>query len=203
MMGKRSNRKRQLAEAREVKRMKSTNEDEEVLDSSMMLRDDMEYNSEEDQEYDPDTEEFNEETAVDCYSNEWIESLGRDDVISLTILLHKLLVHSLQMGVTESSKIISELVNYSDQTIQEWRSIFVSSEGMFPESQQGCYQHSGVLWQNEELNESVRKFVCENGCVRGKKNLTCATFGKWVNESLLVNNVLEPGYPRRISLATA
>ena len=108
MMGQRSNRKRrakrQLAEAREVKRMKSTNEDEEVLDSSMMLRDDMEYNSEEDQEYDPDTEEFNEETAVDCYSNEWIESLGRDDVMSLTILLHKLLVHRLQMGVTESSK---------------------------------------------------------------------------------------------------
>ena len=108
MMGQRSNRKRrakrQLAEAREVKRMKSTNEDEEVLDSSMMLRDDMEYNSEEDQEYDPDIEEFNKETAVDCYSNEWIESLGRDDVISLTILLHKLLVHRLQMGVTESSK---------------------------------------------------------------------------------------------------
>lgn len=74
---------------------------------------------------------------------------------------------------------------------------------MFPESQQGCYQRSGVLWQNEELNESVRKFVRENGCVWGKKNLTCATFCKWVNESLLVNNVLEPGYPRRISLATA
>ena len=57
-MGKRSNRKRQLAEAREVKRIKSANEDEEVLDSGMMLRDEMEYNSEEDQEYDPDTEEF-------------------------------------------------------------------------------------------------------------------------------------------------
>ena len=74
---------------------------------------------------------------------------------------------------------------------------------MFPESQQGCYQRSGVLWQNEELNESVCKFVRENGCVRGKKNLTCATFCKWVNDSLLVNNVLEPGYPRRNFLATA
>ena len=82
----------------------------------MMLRDDMEYNSEEDQEYDPDTEEFNEEAAVDCYSNEWIESLDRDDVMCLTIL-HKLLVHRLQMVVSESSKIISELINYSDRTI--------------------------------------------------------------------------------------
>ena len=39
--------------------------------------------------------------------------------------------------------------------------------------------------------------------VSREKNLTCATFCKCVNESLLDNNVLEPGYPRRISWATA
>ena len=113
-MGKRSKRRRQLAEARETKRMKRTDEDVEELDPGMVIREEMEYNSEEDVEFDPDLEEFNEEVAFDCYSNEWIESLSRDDVMSLTILLHKLLVHRLQMGVTESSKIISELVNYSD-----------------------------------------------------------------------------------------
>ena len=74
---------------------------------------------------------------------------------------------------------------------------------MFPDSQQGSYQRSGVLWQNEELNKCVRKFVRENGCVKGKKNMTCGIFCHWVNESLLVNRVLEPGYPRKISLATA
>ena len=202
-MGKRSKRRRQLAEARETKRMKRTDEDVEELDPGMVIREEMEYNSEEDVEFVPDLEEFNEEVAFDCYSNEWIESLSRDDVMSLTILLLKLLVHRLQMGVTESSKIISELVNYSDRSIREWRSIFIDNEGVFPDSQQGSYQRSGVLWQNEELNKCVRKFVRENGCVKGKKNMTCGIFCHWVNESLLVNRVLEPGYPRKISLATA
>ena len=30
-----------------------------------------------------------------------------------------------------------------------------------------------------------------------------AAFCSWVNEVLLVNNVLEPGYPRKVSVATA
>lgn len=71
------------------------------------------------------------------------------------------------------------------------------------QTQQGRYQRSGVLWNNEELNEAVRKFVRENGCVKGKKNLASAAFCQWVNEVLLTNQVLEPGYPHRISVATA
>ena len=36
-----------------------------------------------------------------------------------------------------------------------------------------------------------------------EKNLTAAGFCNWVNEVLLANNVLEPGYPRRVSVTTA
>ena len=53
--------------------MKRTDEDVEELDPRMG-KEEMEYNSEEDVEFDPDLEEFNEEVAFDCYSNEWIES---------------------------------------------------------------------------------------------------------------------------------
>ena len=61
-------------------------------------------------------------------------------------------------------------------------------------------EHAGL---NEELNEHARQFVRENACVKGKKNLTAVSFCHWTNEQLLVNSVLEPGYPRRISLSTA
>ncbi len=79
----------------------------------------------------------------------------------------------------------------------------MSNEGSFPDMEQGRYQRSGVLWQTEEFNECARKFVRENTCVKRKQNLTAVSSCHWVNEVLLVNNVLEPGYPRQISLSTA
>ena len=39
--------------------------------------------------------------------------------------------------------------------------------------------------------------------MKGKKNLTAAAFCHWINEVLLLNSVLEPGYPRKVSLSTA
>ena len=85
----------------------------------------------------------------------------------------------------------------------EWRGQFTSNKGSFPDSDQGRYQRSGVLWHNEELNKLARQFVQKNTCVKGTKNLTSVSFCKWVNEVLLMNSFLEPGYPRKISLSTA
>jgi len=59
------------------------------------------------------------------------------------------------------------------------------------------------LWNNEELNKKAREFIKANASVKGKRNLTAGAFCQWVNGCLLVNNVLEPGYPRRISISTA
>ena len=46
------------------------------------------------------------------------------------------------------------------------------------------------------------KYIRENNGVKGKPNITLCTFCKWVNESLLQNNVLDPGFPRNIVLET-
>jgi len=43
------------------------------------------------------------------------------------------------------------------------------------------------------FNKRVWEFVRTNGSVRGKQNLTTAVICSWVNEVLLVNNILEPG----------
>ena len=39
--------------------------------------------------------------------------------------------------------------------------------------------------------------------MKGRPNLTACSFGEWVNEELLANETLEPGFPRKISVETA
>ena len=59
------------------------------------------------------------------------------------------------------------------------------------------------MWQNEELNKELRQYVRENTNVKGKPNMTTASLCQWVNNELLSNHVLEPGFPRKISIDTA
>ena len=59
-----------------------------------------------------------------------------------------------------------------------------------------------MLWQNEDLNKQVTKYVRENNGVKGKPNMTLCSFCKWVNEDLFQNTVLDPGFPRKIGLET-
>ena len=47
------------------------------------------------------------------------------------------------------------------------------------------------------------QYVRENTNVKGRPNLTKHTFCRWVNEELLPNAVLEPGFPRHVSVETA
>ena len=91
----------------------------------------------------------------------------------------------------------------SDRSVRRWRSEVIDNDGVLPESQQGRYQRSGVLWQNEELNKKAREYVRTNAAVKGQPNLTAGDFCKWVNESFLPNCTLEPGFPRRVGLETA
>ena len=79
----------------------------------------------------------------------------------------------------------------------------LANDGVLPDSKQGKYQRNGVLWQDEELNEKARQYVRVNSSVKGQPNMTCATFCKWVNKTLLPNTTLGPGFPRSVSPETA
>ena len=174
------------------------------LGTSALLDDSGVYISDDDEMYDPNEDDkCDMEAKINQFAKEWVESLNRDDTMALTMFLYSFLVFRFQFTLSNSAKLIGELLGYSDRTVREWRSIFVTNDGSFPESEQGKYQRSGVLWQNEDLNKKAREFVQTNASVKGKKNLTAAAFCSWVNEVLLVNNVLEPGYPRKVSVATA
>ena len=71
-----------------------------------------------------------------------------------------------------------------------------------PDSEQGHYQRQGLLWYDEELCEATRDYVRANAVVKGRPNLTSISFTHWVNDHLLPNSVLGPGFPRHIGLET-
>ena len=82
--------------------------------------------------------------------------------MSLTLLLHNLLVTRMHLSQTNAAKLIGETVKKSDRTVREWRVVFLSNSNNFPDSLQGKYQQRGVVWHNERLNMCVRQFACEN-----------------------------------------
>ena len=102
----------------------------------------------------------------------------------------------------DAAKIISNVVGKSERTVRGWRATCLVNNGTFPDSQWGKFERSGVLWQNEDLNKQVTKYVRENNGVKGKPNMALCSFCKWVNEDLFQNIVLDPGFPRKIGLET-
>ena len=60
-----------------------------------------------------------------------------------------------------------------------------------------------MLWKDEELNRNARAYVTENANPKGRPNMTALSFCAWVNDDLLPNHTLPPGFPQRISIPTA
>ena len=94
------------------------------------------------------------------------------------------------------------MMNRSEKTIREWKSHFYQNEGQIQEFTQGKYQRSGIVWSREDLNKKSQKYIRGNADVRERPNLTIHQFCNWVNEDLLRNETLEPGFPRKISPET-
>ena len=95
------------------------------------------------------------------------------------------------------------LVGKSTNAIIEWQDSFFENDGIITDHEQGHYQRSGVLWNSEDLSKKATQHIREKASVKGASNLTSLSFCQSVNEDLLPNEVLEPGFPRRISVETA
>ena len=101
----------------------------------------------------------------------------------------------LHFPLTKTSQLIAELIGESDRTVRDWCATFLANSGSRPETLQGRYQRTGVLWQNEELSKKASAFMRVNKAVKGCPHMKVACFARWVNEDLLSNHALEPGYP--------
>ena len=126
-----------------------------------------------------------------------------EDRVSLGLFLSFQLTNLLGKGETEAAELAGLMVGKCEKTIRDWKSAFLDNGGSVEESKQGRYQRSGVLWKNEALNKKAARYIREHASVKGKANLTAASFCQWVNCDLLPNETLEPGFPRKVSVETA
>ena len=134
------------------------------------------------------------------FAEEWLETVDKEDLKSIAMFLCFQLVKQFEFTETKAAEYTAAMLNKGERTVRRWRSALVENDGVLPESEQGRYQRSGVLWQNDK---KATEYVRANAAVKGHPNLTSADFCRWVNESLLPNSTLEPGFPRKIGLETA
>ena len=86
--------------------------------------------------------------------------LDKEEIKSVSLFLCYHLVHMFSFTETRAAEHAANMVKKSDRSVRRWRSEVIDNGGVLPESQQGRYQRSGVLWQNEELV----KRVCSSKC---------------------------------------
>lgn len=164
--------------------------------------DPLELSEDSDCSYDPDADVAVDEVKMETFLENWVLSLDRDDTISLGLyLLHHLTV-TLNIPRTKAAEFAGMMMGKADRTIRQWKADYVN-HGSIPDNKQGKYQRSGVLWSSEDLNRKACRYVREHANVKGEPNLTIASFCRWINDELLPNASLPPGFPRRVSLETA
>lgn len=159
--------------------------------------------TDEDPTFDPEVEkEANPVLKLEEFIEEWVSALDREDKMSLGLFLTYNLEYTLNFTATKSAEYAALMMGRSDRTIRQWRSDFMIN-GEILDNKQGTYQRKGLLWSSEELNKKASKFVRENVNIKGQPNLTSGSFCSWINECLLPNSCLVPGYPRKVSIETA
>ena len=133
----------------------------------------------------------------------FLDSCSHDDLQSIALLLYGKLPHIFGLRKKETPVVVGEILQKNERTIRRWMVDFESNDGEFSDSQQGYYIRNNTLMSNEELCEKAREYVRDNAAPRGRPNLTSRSFCLWVNNTLLPNSVLEPGFPHRVSVETA
>ena len=93
------------------------------------------------------------------FAEDWLETLDKDEIKSITLFLFYHFVHAFSFTKTKAAEYAASMMKKSDQTVRRWRSALIDNDGVLPESEQGRYQRSGVLWQNEELNKKAVEYV--------------------------------------------
>ena len=96
------------------------------------------------------------EHMTERFCEDWVSHLDRDDLVSLGLFQ---LASHLNLGETKAAELASAMINKSDKTIREWRTHFFQNEGEIPESTQGKYQRSGIVWSREDLNKTATKYI--------------------------------------------
>ena len=80
---------------------------------------------------------------------EWVSQLDRDDRVALGLFLCSQMTRHLEIKETRAAELAGLMIGKSDKTIHEWKKQFYDNDGVIPETQQGKYLRSGVLWSTQ------------------------------------------------------
>jgi len=84
---------KQLRDAREVKKFRQDNPEQQELDISTISTATLsDYDSDGESSFDSESEALNEEEAIQKHATDWVLSLSRDDLMSLNIVLFYILM---------------------------------------------------------------------------------------------------------------
>ena len=88
------------------------------------------------------------------------------------------------LSMTSAADYTGIMISKSDRTVRQWLSDF-RENGCIPDTKQGRYERTGILWSSEHRNKKAYQHVQENVNVKGRPNMTSHSFCRWVNEELL------------------
>ena len=108
---------------------------------------------------DPESSSKTSQDILGKFVEDWLETLDKEEIESVSLFLCYHLVRMFSFTETRAAEHAATMVKKSDRSVLRWRSEVINNDGVLPESQQGRYQRSGVLWQNEELNKKAREYV--------------------------------------------
>ena len=97
--------------------------------------------------FDPNTslDSEQEKALAAQHVEEWVSVLSRDDLMSLSLTLHHVLVNIYGVTKRNAAEMIGNLIGKNERTVREWRKFFNDNGGSFPDSEQGHYRRQGVF----------------------------------------------------------
>ena len=155
-----------------------------------------------DEEQDSDTEsDFNETAAKEIY-RDWMSSQCKSNVKMTAVILMDTFHERFGMTDVGAASEAGMVVGSNEKTVRSWRNNFYANHGEFTESNQVRHARPFVL-DDEECKSKALVWLRRHAYSKGDPATTSTRFACWVNEDLLPNSHLPPGFPRSITPRTA
>ena len=146
--------------------------------------------------------EFTSDEAQACY-DDWLVTLEKEHVQMMAMMLFDNYITRFGLLKTKAAEEVALLLGVSEKTVRRWRYDWLENQGSFSESNKGKYSRYVVV-NDEEYRDKILKWIRENASVKGKPNLTAATFCTWLKSDLLpFVKQHHPDAPTEVSVATA
>ena len=145
--------------------------------------------------------DFNETAAKEIY-RDWMSSQCKCNVKMMAVILMDTFRERFGMTDVGAASEAGMVVGSNEKTVCLWRNDFYANRGEFTESNQGKHARPFVL-DDEECKSRALVWLRKHAYSKGDPAMTSARFACWVNEDLLPNSHLPPGFPRSITPRTA